>query len=180
MISAPAFDFTRQRRQRPASDKDRKLLIAEWQRQSQFIISTSKTIPVSSPATTMSKRILVIEDDEVARELMRMALVRRGYKVAVAENGVEGYDSAVFLRPDLIVTDLQMPAADGIHVVRRVRNTPTLETTPILVTTAFGDGTATFSLQQGASAFEPKPINPQSFLTTVERLLAERDTMKAA
>lgn len=128
----------------------------------------------------MSKKILVIEDDEVGRELMRMALENRGYQVAVAENGVEGYDSAVFLRPDLIVTDIQMPAADGIHVVRRVRDTPSLETTPILVTTAFGNGTATFSLQQGANAFEPKPIDPQSFLATVERLLAERDTLKAA
>jgi CheY-like chemotaxis protein len=128
----------------------------------------------------MSKKILVIEDDDVARELMRMALEKCGYEVSVAEDGVQGYDTAVFLQPDLIVTDIRMPAADGIHVVRRVRDTPTLETTPILVTTAFGDGNATFSLQQGASAYEPKPLNPQSFLSTVERLLAERDTQKAA
>jgi CheY-like chemotaxis protein len=128
----------------------------------------------------MSKKILVIEDDDVARELMRMALEKCGYEVSVAEDGVQGYDTALFLQPDLIVTDIRMPAADGIHVVRRVRDTPTLETTPILVTTAFGDGNATFSLQQGASAYEPKPLNPQSFLSTVERLLAERDTQKAA
>jgi CheY-like chemotaxis protein len=111
---------------------------------------------------------------------MRMALEKHGYEVSVAEDGVHGYDTAVFLLPDLIVTDIRMPAADGIHVVRRVRDTPTLETTPILVITAFGDGNATFSLQQGANAYEPKPLNPQSFLTTVERLLAERDTRKAA
>ena len=128
----------------------------------------------------MSKKILVIEDDDVARELMRMALEKRGYKVSVAEDGVRGYDTAVFWQPDLIVTDIRMPAADGIHVVRRVRDTPTLETTPILVTTAFGDGNATFSLQQGANAYEPKPLNPQSFLATVERLLSDRDTRKAA
>ena len=48
------------------------------------------------------------------------------------------------------------------------------------VTTAFGDGCATFSLQQGANAFEPKPIDPQSLLATARRLLAERETMKAA
>lgn len=128
----------------------------------------------------MSKKILVIEDDDVARELMRMALEKRGYEVSVAEDGVRGYDTAVFWQPDLIVTDIRMPAADGIHVVRRVRDTPTLETTPILVTTAFGDGNATFSLQQGANAYEPKPLNPQSFLATVERLLSDRDTRKAA
>jgi CheY-like chemotaxis protein len=128
----------------------------------------------------MPKKILVIEDDDVARELMGMALLRRGYQVTLAENGVEGYDTALFLKPDLIVTDIRMPAADGIHVVRRVRDTTTLESTPILITTAFGDGSATFALQLGANAFEPKPLDPQSFLTTVDRLLADCNKEKAA
>ena len=127
----------------------------------------------------MSK-ILVIEDDDIARELMRMALAARGHDVTVADNGVAGYDAAIFVKPDLIVTDIQMPGADGVHVVRRVRDTPTIEHTPILVTTAFGTGTATFSLQLGADAFEPKPLNPQSFLATVERLLASQNNKKAA
>lgn len=128
----------------------------------------------------MRKKILVIEDDDVMRELMRMSLEQNGYEVTTAEDGVSGYDTALFLKPDLIVTDIRMPGADGIHVVRRVRDTTQLETTPILITTAFGSGSATFSLQLGANAFEPKPINPQSFLSTVKRLLADRDTQKAA
>src|SRR5438105_15715219 len=128
----------------------------------------------------MPKRILVIEDDDETRELLRMALEKRGYQVTVAEDGVRGYDTALFLKPDLIVTDIQMPGADGIHVVRRVRDTPSLERTPILVTTAFGTGSATFALQLGANAYEPKPINSQRFLSTVRRLLADRNTLKAA
>jgi CheY-like chemotaxis protein len=132
------------------------------------------------PRIDMREKILVIEDDEVMRELMRMTLEKNGYEVATAEDGVRGYDAALFLKPDLIVTDIQMPGADGIHVVRRVRDTTSLETTPILVTTAFGTGTGTFSLQIGANAFEPKPINSHSFLSTVRRLLADRDTRKAA
>ena len=135
---------------------------------------------MNSLALSIPKKILVIEDDEVARELMRMALEKSGYQVTTAEDGVQGYDTAIFLRPDLIVTDIRMPAADGIHVVRRVRDTPLLEETPILVITAFGDGHATFSLQQGANAFEPKPLDPQSFLATVESLLSERNTLRAA
>jgi CheY-like chemotaxis protein len=127
----------------------------------------------------MSK-ILVIEDDDVSRELMRMALTARGHQVTVAENGVEGFDTALVVNPDLIVTDIRMPGADGVHVVRRVRDTPSLEDTPILVTTAFGSGTATYSLQIGASAYEPKPLDPQSFLATVERLLSSRNSLKAA
>jgi len=127
----------------------------------------------------MSK-ILVIEDDDVARELMRMALESRGHDVTVAENGVDGYDAAVFVKADLIVTDIQLPGADGVHVVRRVRDTPSLENTPILITTAFGTGTATYSLQIGANAYEPKPLNLQSFLASIARLLSDHDTRKAA
>jgi DNA-binding response OmpR family regulator len=129
---------------------------------------------------SMSKRILIIEDDDETRELLRMALEKRGYQVSVAEDGVRGYDTALFLKPDLIVTDIQMPGADGVHVIRRVRDTAALERTPILVTTAFGNGTATFSLQLGANAYEPKPINPDSFMSTVRRLLSEHDSIKAA
>jgi len=128
----------------------------------------------------MSQRILVIEDDDVTRELLRMALEKRGYQVTVAEDGVRGYDMALFLKPDLIVTDIQMPGADGVHVVRRVRDTASLEKTPILVTTAFGTGTATFSLQLGANAYEPKPLDPESFMSTVRRLLSDCDSLKVA
>lgn len=120
-----------------------------------------------------AKKILVIEDDDVARELMRMALERRGYRVVVAEDGVQGYEQALKERPDLIVTDISMPAADGVHLVRRVRDTQEIAETPILVTTGFGSGNATFTLAQGATAYEPKPIDPESFLATIERLLAE-------
>ena len=129
---------------------------------------------------SVRKKILIIEGDEVVRELMGVALLRRGHEVTVVEDGVEGYDTAVSLKPDLIVTDIRMPAADGLHLMRRVRDTPSLEDVPILVTTAFGTGTATFSLQNGADAYEPKPIDLQSFLATVERLLAGRDTLWAA
>ena len=118
------------------------------------------------------KRILVVEDDDVARELMRMALSRAGYEVSTAEDGVRGYEQAVAERPDLIVTDIQMPAADGVHLVRRERDTPGLARTPILVTTAYGTGGATLSLAQGADAYEPKPLDPASLLLTVKRLLA--------
>jgi CheY-like chemotaxis protein len=121
------------------------------------------------------KTILVIEDDDVARELMRMALDMRGYNVITAEDGIRGYDEAVAARPDLIITDIKMPAADGVHLVRRVRDTPELADTPILVTTGFGSGSATFALGQGATAYEPKPINPENFMATVKRLIEQRD-----
>ena len=120
---------------------------------------------------TKAKTILVIEDDEVQRELMSMTLKKRGYSVLTAENGVEGYDQAVNLPPDLIVTDICMPGADGIHVVRRVRDTPELAKTRILVTTGYGTGMAAFSMAEGADGYEPKPLNPESLVASVKRLL---------
>jgi CheY-like chemotaxis protein len=127
---------------------------------------------VLSTSMSGAKRILVVEDDDVARELMRRTLERRGYDVKTASDGIEGYDLALTLRPDLIVTDISMPAADGAHLVRRVRDTPELLHTPILVTTGYGTGSATLTLSQGADAFEPKPIDPESLLLSVERLLS--------
>ncbi|HYP53061.1 MAG TPA: response regulator [Pyrinomonadaceae bacterium] len=116
-------------------------------------------------------KILVVEDDEVARELMRMTLERQGYGVTAAEDGIAGYELAVSERPDLIITDIRMPSADGAHLVRRVRDTEGIAATPILVTTAYGTGDATFTLTQGADAYEPKPVDPASLLATVRRLL---------
>ncbi len=118
------------------------------------------------------RKILVVEDDEVARELLRLTLERQGYSVTTAENGVRGFELAFELRPELIITDIWMPAADGVHLVRRVRDTSEVASTPILVTTGFGTGSATYTLTQGADAYEPKPLDPASLLRTVARLLA--------
>jgi CheY-like chemotaxis protein len=119
-----------------------------------------------------AKRILVAEDDDDTRELMRRTLERRGYEVTTASDGVEAFDLAVRLRPDLIITDIHMPAADGAHLVRRVRDTPELLATPIIITTGYGTGSATLTLSQGADAYEPKPVDPASLLENVERLLS--------
>ncbi len=128
----------------------------------------------------MPKKILLIENDDEMRELMRTTLERNGYEVATTSDGVNGYDMALFMKPDVIVTDIRLPGADGIHVVRRVRDTPPIAKTPILVTTPFGTGKATFSLQLGANAFEPMPVDPRSLLITVRRLLRSRKSKKAA
>ena len=118
------------------------------------------------------KKILVVEDDDVERELVRMTLEREGHRVMVADNGARGFELALEERPDLIVTDVWMPTADGVYLIRRVRSTPEIASTPILVTTGFGTGSASVSLGQGADAFEPKPLDPDSLRESVRRLLA--------
>ena len=117
------------------------------------------------------KKILVVEDDEVERELVRMTLEREGYRVVTAEDGERGFEAAVAERPDLIVTDVAMPAADGVQLVRRVRSEAAIASTPILVTTGYGTGNATYTLTQGADAYEPKPLDPDALRESVRRLL---------
>ena len=119
-----------------------------------------------------ARKILVVEDDEDQRELMRRTLARQGYDVTAAADGIEAYELALRLRPDLIITDVYMPAADGAHLVRRVRDTEGLAETPILVTTGYGTGSAALTLSQGADAYEPKPVDPAALLSTVRRLLS--------
>ena len=119
------------------------------------------------------KKILVAEDDDVTRELMRLTLEREGYAVLVAGDGERGFELAAAERPDLIITDVSMPTADGVYLIRRVRSTPELAATPILVTTGFGTGSATVTLAHGADAYEPKPLSPDALRESVRRLLAE-------
>jgi CheY-like chemotaxis protein len=125
----------------------------------------------SSIVSIKMKKILIVEDDEVERELVRMTLEREGYRVVTAEDGERGFEMAMAERPDLIVTDVSMPAADGIQLVRRVRSEPEVAATPILVTTGFGTGNASFTLAQGADAYEPKPLDPEALRESVRRLL---------
>src|ERR1700755_566373 len=117
------------------------------------------------------KKILVVEDDDVERELVRMTLEREGHRVMVADNGARGFELAMEERPDLIVTDVWMPTADGVYLIRRVRSAPKLASPPILVTTGFGTGSASVSLGQGADAYEPKPLDPDFLRESVRRLL---------
>jgi CheY-like chemotaxis protein len=117
-------------------------------------------------------KILIVEDDDEMRALMCQTLARQGYEVAAAADGIEGYEQALAWRPDLIITDIYMPAADGAHLLRHVRATPELATVPVIVVTGYGTGGATLALSQGADAYEPKPLDPDSLRQTVRRLLS--------
>ena len=119
----------------------------------------------------MPQTILVIEDDDVMRELMQLSLVRSGYEVTVAEDGVRGYDTALFLRPDLIVTDIQMPKLDGIEMIKRLRDRLGSENVPILVMSSFGNGAIQAAMDAGANKSTPKPMAVDYFLKIVRQLL---------
>lgn len=103
--------------------------------------------------------ILLIDDDPTTRLVLRRALQRQGYEVAVADNGEDGIQLAHELKPGLIVCDWMMPGVDGLEVCRQVKATPELSTTVFILLTARGavEDRVT-GLDTGADEFLAKPI----------------------
>ena len=118
-----------------------------------------------------SKKILIIEDNLDSRDLLSKLLRLSGFQVSVAADGETGYVAAVDDRPDLIITDVNMPKTDGIEFVRRARFDQALSKVPIVVVTAFGPGVAQAAREAGANDAVDKPFDFDQFLVTIRSLL---------
>ena len=104
-----------------------------------------------------AKHILVVEDEEVIRETLRFNLVREGYQVSQAANGIEALEKARELRPDLIVLDLMLPELGGLEVCRILRQETT---TPVLVLSARdSELDKIVGLRVGADDYMTKPFS---------------------
>ena len=84
----------------------------------------------------MSKRILVVEDHEDNRQILRDLLASAGYDMIEAGNGEDGVAAAAAERPDLILMDIQLPILDGYEATRRIKAEPDLKAIPIIVVTS--------------------------------------------
>ncbi|MEO5357247.1 MAG: response regulator [Nitrospirae bacterium YQR-1] len=84
----------------------------------------------------MSKRVLVVDDEEDTREYLSFVLKENGYQVSVASDGVEGLEKAIDEKPDLIVTDIMMPRKTGIGLLQKLRMDNDLRNTPIIMLSA--------------------------------------------
>ena len=85
----------------------------------------------------MSKRILIVEDQEDNRMIMRDVLSAAGYELIEAVNGKDGVSRAQSDRPDLILMDIQMPVLDGYEATRQIKADPNLKSTPIIAVTSY-------------------------------------------
>lgn len=119
----------------------------------------------------MSSKVLVVEDNESAREMLCTLLRNNGFKVVYAENGRAGYDKAKNERPDLIITDLCMPVLDGIDMIKLLRNHSDFASIPILALTAFKGELMTKAIKAGADRALQKPIDFDYFVNAIERLV---------
>ena len=119
----------------------------------------------------MPPTILVVDDEADARELLRFFLAKEGFGVAVAADGGEGLSRAKAIRPDLVVTDLNMPHVDGATLIRRLRAEPELARTPIIAVTAYGRGFMRLAEGAGADAACEKPFEFDKLVARVRELL---------
>jgi signal transduction histidine kinase len=115
-------------------------------------------------------RVLHIEDDPRNRLLVRKLLAADGHEVIDATDGLEGVRSALTLRPDLVLVDLNVPGLDGYEVTLRLRSEASLNGVPIVAITAEGDRDTSFAV--GCDGFIQKPIDARSFATVVRRYLS--------
>jgi two-component system cell cycle response regulator len=123
----------------------------------------------------MSERILVVDDEQINRELLDAILTDAGYTVLLAEDGPAALKIVAAERPDLILLDLLMPGIDGLEVCRRLKAGPAGEWAPIIVVTAVGQVTAKERLlSSGADDFITKPIQPDDLRMRVRAMLKVR------
>jgi two-component system cell cycle response regulator DivK len=120
----------------------------------------------------MSKRILMIEDQEDNRRIMRDLLSANGYELIEAITGEEGLTSAERERPDLILMDIQLPGLDGYEVTRRIKANSALSHIPIIAVTSYalsGDDQKAFAA--GCDGYVTKPFSPRQLLAKIREFL---------
>ncbi len=122
----------------------------------------------------MSPRILVIEDQEDNRQILRDLLTSAGYEMIDAVTGEEGLAVAEAHRPDLIFMDIQLPGLDGYEVTRRIKANPALRHIPIIAVTSYAlSGDDVKALAAGCDAYVAKPFSPRSLLAKIREYLPE-------
>lgn len=116
-----------------------------------------------------NRTVLVVDDDATTRDVVRRYLVRAGFEVVEAADGVSALTVFAESRPDLVVLDLMLPGMDGLDVCERIRSR---HQTPIMMLTALGsESDRVVGLEQGADDYVVKPFSPREVTLRVQRLL---------
>ena len=116
-------------------------------------------------------KILLVDDNTEVRDLLTFMLSESGFLVITAVDGLMGLKVAEAERPDLIITDIEMPRLDGIQMIARLRRQVGFSEVPILAVSAYGKGELDAAISAGANQAMQKPIDFDSFMGLVSRLL---------
>jgi two-component system, cell cycle response regulator DivK len=116
----------------------------------------------------MTKRILVVEDQEDNRRILRDLLAHSGYEVFEVGDGEQALTAAATHRPDVILMDIQLPLLDGYEATRRIKADPMLKHIPIIVVTSYAlSGDEIKARAAGCDAYVGKPYSPRALLAKI-------------
>ena len=121
----------------------------------------------------MDATILVVDDEESARELLYLHLSNAGYRVLLAEDAITAGHFLLEQRIDLLLADIEMPYMDGLDLVRAIRNDPAVSSMPVVFVTSHGQYEDR-AKELGAVAYLRKPVRSELLLATVAKHIARR------
>jgi CheY-like chemotaxis protein len=117
-------------------------------------------------------KILLVEDNEMNRDMLSRRLIRRGYDVALAVDGEQGVAMALSEAPGLILMDMSLPGLDGWEATRQIKATPQTRGIPVVALTAHAmAGDREKALAAGCDDFDTKPVDLERLLGKIEALL---------
>lgn len=117
-------------------------------------------------------RILLVEDNEMNRDMLSRRLTRRGYEVVMAADGAQALRAAASSQPALILMDLSLPVMDGWEATRRLKADAALCRTPVIALSAHAmEGDRQRALDAGCNDFDTKPVEFERLLAKIEKLL---------
>jgi two-component system, cell cycle response regulator DivK len=125
----------------------------------------------ASESTSMTK-VLLVEDNEMNRDMLSRRLTRRGFQVVFAVDGQQGVDLARSERPDIILMDMSLPVLDGWEATRRVKSDEATRTVPVIGLTAHAmSGDREKAIAAGCDDYDTKPVELERLIGKIERLV---------
>src|SRR3989304_65820 len=122
------------------------------------------------------KNVMVVEDNEKNRKLMRVVLKAKGYNIIEASTGEEALNLLKNQKPDIILMDIQLPGIDGITLIKQVKGDITTKDIPIIGVYGYAmKGDAQKILETGCDAYVSKPINTQELPLIVEKYIKKHE-----
>lgn len=117
-------------------------------------------------------KILLVEDNEMNRDMLSRRLLRKGFEVVIAEDGRAGIDMAGSESPDLILMDLSLPIVDGWEATRQIKGNPATAAVPVIALTAHAmQGDEEKALAAGCDDYDTKPVNFKRLMGKIEKYL---------
>lgn len=117
-------------------------------------------------------KILLVEDNEMNRDMLSRRLMKRGYEVAMAIDGQQGIDMAASEKPDLILLDMSLPVVDGWEAAQKIKANPASQNVPLVALTAHAMASdRERALSAGCDDFDTKPVELPRLLGKMEALL---------